>query len=111
MSLDATGIMGIEPDRLHGAYEKARAELLAQRDPSGHWIGELAASALSTATAVSAMACMSRDASTGEASTGDALTGACPAVDQLIDRGIQWLAAHQGSDGGWGDTQLSHSNV
>jgi hypothetical protein len=62
MSLDATTINGLEPDRLHAAYEKARAELLNQRDATGHWIGELSASALSTATAVSALSCVARAA-------------------------------------------------
>ena len=38
------------------AYEKAKADLLAERTPDGHWVGELSSSALSTATAVSALA-------------------------------------------------------
>jgi squalene-hopene/tetraprenyl-beta-curcumene cyclase len=93
----------VDPDRLHAAYEKARTELLARREPSGHWIGELATSALSTATAVSALACVAKAAG----SQGDSSA----AIDQLIERGVQWLADHQRADGGWGDTQQSHSNV
>jgi squalene-hopene/tetraprenyl-beta-curcumene cyclase len=29
----------------------------------------------------------------------------------LIAEGLEWLAAHQNSDGGWGDTVLSFSNI
>ena len=42
--------------RLRAAYEQAKGELLAERTPDGHWVGELSSSALSTATAVSALA-------------------------------------------------------
>jgi squalene-hopene/tetraprenyl-beta-curcumene cyclase len=33
------------------------------------------------------------------------------ATNQLIDRGIAWLVRQQNSDGGFGDTDLSHSNI
>src|SRR5256885_323657 len=42
--------------RLDAAYQTAHAALLAERTPDGHWVGELSASALSTAVAVSALA-------------------------------------------------------
>src|SRR5687768_8983446 len=45
----------IDPDRLLAAYETARAELLAARGGAAHWTGELSDSALSTATAISAL--------------------------------------------------------
>lgn len=32
-------------------------------------------------------------------------------VDTAIERGCQWLLAHQNVDGGWGDTDRSHSNI
>jgi squalene-hopene/tetraprenyl-beta-curcumene cyclase len=125
MSLDASILNAIDPDRLQAAYDKARAELLNQRDDAGHWIGELATSALSTATAVSALACTARAVQGGAVLPGGTagLPSSEPArmdkpsmaphsdVYQLIERGIQWLAAHQRPDGGWGDTQQSHSNV
>ena len=41
--------------RLEQALAKARAALLAERGPHGHWEGELSSSALSTATAVTAL--------------------------------------------------------
>src|SRR5579883_137428 len=31
--------------------------------------------------------------------------------DSLIAGGIEWLAAHQNADGGWGDTVVSFSNI
>ena len=43
------------PDRLECAYQTALAKLLAERTPEGYWVGELSTSALSTATAVSAL--------------------------------------------------------
>ena len=45
----------LTPDRLRAAYQTARAALLAERTPDGHWVGELSTSALSTAVAVSAL--------------------------------------------------------
>ncbi len=50
----------IDRDRLTSAYEKARADLLAEQNAGGHWTGELCSSALSTATAVSALASVLR---------------------------------------------------
>ena len=60
----------------------------------GHWTGELSSSALSTATAVVALATVDR------ATHSD-----------LIDAGLRWLAKTQNADGGWGDTIRSKSNI
>ena len=68
--------------------------LLDERVAAGHWEGELSTSALSTATAVVALDCVD-----------------CRAHRELIDRGTAWLVDHQNSDGGWGDTTRSFSNV
>jgi len=79
---------------LSQAVASARELLLAARGPEGHWLGELSSSALSTATAVGALALMD------------------PAAHEpLIRKGVRWLAAHQNPDGGWGDTVQSHSNL
>lgn len=32
-------------------------------------------------------------------------------VNTAIEQGCQWLLTHQNSDGGWGDTDRSHSNI
>jgi squalene-hopene/tetraprenyl-beta-curcumene cyclase len=84
--------------RLEGAYQAALAALLAERTPEGHWVGELSTSALSTATAVSALSLVKKH-------TGGR------AHDALIAGGLAWLANHQNADGGWGDTIKSLSNI
>ena len=82
--------------------EKTRAALLAERGPHGHWEGELSSSALSTATAVTALELWQRHAK--ERAAGSAQQPA-------IEAGLKWLAEHQNADGGWGDTTLSFSNI
>jgi squalene-hopene/tetraprenyl-beta-curcumene cyclase len=91
-------VPAVSPTRLQQAYEIARDKLLAERLADGHWTGELSTSALSTATAVSALCLVSRECSQ-------------PQFEDLIRRGLDWLGAHQNSDGGWGDTVNSVSNL
>ncbi|NQT21420.1 MAG: squalene--hopene cyclase [Planctomycetes bacterium] len=67
--------------------------------PDGFWQGRLASSALSTATAVSAL-CVAKEHGIGRES-----------FESLIANGAAWLAAHQNADGGWGDTADSPSNL
>jgi squalene-hopene/tetraprenyl-beta-curcumene cyclase len=93
----------LDPARLHRAYQTARRDLLAERDASGHWIGELSSSALSTATATSALALV-RQHATGPPCAPEVL-------ERLIERGVECLARSQNADGGWGDTDKSLSNV
>ncbi len=81
-------------DRLAAALQRATSALLAEMNPAGHWTGELSASALSTATAVTALA------------TADRARHA-----ELIRRGLAWLAQNVNADGGWGDTTRSKSNI
>ena len=93
----------IDRDRLNTAYEALRAQLLTERTESGHWVGELSTSALSTATAVMALEQVRRDrVRRGE--TADELL-------PVIRRGADWLVDHQNADGGWGDTLKSYSNI
>jgi len=80
--------------RLRTALQMATDALLAELTPSGHWAGELSSSSLSTATAVVAL-----------------VTVAGKEDADLIRGGLRWLAAHQNSDGGWGDTVRSKSNI
>ncbi len=92
----------IDRARLARALAKARAALLAERGPHGHWEGELSSSALSTATAVTALELWQRHASERSAVSGQR---------SAIEDGLKWLAEHQNADGGWGDTTLSFSNI
>jgi squalene-hopene/tetraprenyl-beta-curcumene cyclase len=71
-----------------------RERLLAARSPQGYWEGHLSSSALSTATAVLALAVVDRDKHSS-----------------LVARGLQWLRTNQNADGGWGDTVQSPSNL
>lgn len=82
------------------ALQQARATLLDLRSPEAGWRGKLSASALSTATAVVALALAKRE------STPTDLR-----YDRLIERGLGWLATHANADGGWGDTVCSRSNL
>ncbi|HKX26112.1 MAG TPA: prenyltransferase/squalene oxidase repeat-containing protein [Blastocatellia bacterium] len=80
--------------RLTEAYAKARARLLARQHPDGYWTGELSSSSLSTATAVCALSLVDRER-----------------FASLIAGGLRWLRDQQNSDGGWGDTVKSFSNI
>jgi squalene-hopene/tetraprenyl-beta-curcumene cyclase len=86
---------------LETAVARATGALLAERQqPGGNWRGRLSSSALSTATAVCALAIHKRY-SLGKA------TASAP----LILRGLDWLSRHANPDGGWGDTDMSISNL
>jgi squalene-hopene/tetraprenyl-beta-curcumene cyclase len=90
----------VSTDALAAALVKATGALLGERQPGGHWTGKLSSSALSTATAVCALAIHRRHAI-------EEAVAAAP----LILRGLDWLSRHVNPDGGWGDTDLSMSNL
>jgi squalene-hopene/tetraprenyl-beta-curcumene cyclase len=97
MSLPPTAD-GVETLRRRGdlshALDALCDRLLEAMHPDGFWEGRLSASALSTATAVSALSL---------ADTGS---------DQAhITAGVTWLLEHQNADRGWGDTADSPSNL
>ncbi len=89
---------GPTEDALERTRRNAVHRLLAERTEVGHWAGELSSSALSTATAVTALAAV------------DHAEGATT-HQTLVDGGLRWLADHQNPDGGWGDTVRSLSNI
>lgn len=80
--------------RLRDALQHATEALLAELTPAEHWEGELSSSALSTATAITALALIDRGVHAGP-----------------IEGGLRWLAENQNEDGGWGDTTRSKSNI
>jgi squalene-hopene/tetraprenyl-beta-curcumene cyclase len=106
-------VCAVEIDRLTAAWRNARQELLAQRTPTGHWVGELASSPLSTATAISALVLSHRG------SCQFAEDSTIGGIDELVQRelsdlvisSLHWLVRHQNDDGGWGDTDRSRSNI
>jgi squalene-hopene/tetraprenyl-beta-curcumene cyclase len=71
-----------------------RDRLLQWMHADGFWEGRLSSSALSTATALSALA-LADD----------------PGDMDRIGSGMAWLAGHQNADGGWGDTADGPSNL
>jgi squalene-hopene/tetraprenyl-beta-curcumene cyclase len=83
-----------ETTGLQATIAALRERLLAARRPQGYWQGRLSSSALSTATAVFALAVVDREKHSS-----------------LTDRGLQWLCRNQNADGGWGDTVQSPSNL
>jgi squalene-hopene/tetraprenyl-beta-curcumene cyclase len=93
---ETKGVDGATIDQaaLDRAFDRARQALLAERTEEGHWVGELSTSALSTATAVCALALVDR-----------------ARYADLIEGGLRWLSSHQNPDGGWGDTVVSVSNI
>lgn len=85
-----------------------RAELLERRvDRNGkpcHWVGKLSASALSTATAISALSVVCLESTTQSEKDKEAWV-------ELIRRGCRYLDTQQNDDGGYGDTDRSFSNI
>jgi squalene-hopene/tetraprenyl-beta-curcumene cyclase len=76
------------------ALRTATEALMREMNAKGWWPGELSSSALSTATAVVALATVDREKHAA-----------------LIAGGLHWLARNANADGGWGDTTRSKSNI
>ncbi|WP_414662220.1 prenyltransferase/squalene oxidase repeat-containing protein [Horticoccus sp. 23ND18S-11] len=87
--------------RVAAASRAAMAVLRQERSGTEPgWTGELSASALSTATAVTALTLVAR----ADPTVASAVAG-------RIERGFAWLLRTQNADGGWGDTTRSFSNI
>jgi squalene-hopene/tetraprenyl-beta-curcumene cyclase len=80
--------------RLREVRASVERALLLELNTRGHWVGELSSSALSTATAVIALAVMNREQN-----------------EKWISAGLSWLRDNVNPDGGWGDTVRSRSNL
>jgi prenyltransferase beta subunit len=78
----------------HNAYLSGREKLLAERNNGGYWTGRLSTSALSTAVSIVALKLDDN-----------------PDDKKKIDDGFLWLCCNINSDGGYGDTPDSESNV
>jgi squalene-hopene/tetraprenyl-beta-curcumene cyclase len=79
---------------LNGTIDHLQRMLLSECHEQNHWTGQLSSSALSTATAVFALAAVDPQAHAS-----------------AINPGIAWLIRHQNADGGWGDTTINQSNL
>jgi len=90
--------MPADHERFLQTRSNAVAALLSQRNAAGHWTGQLSSSALSTATAITALSLIDQARQNA-------------AHQNLIERGAAWLIEHQNVDGGWGDTVDCFSNI
>ena len=89
-----------KPPPIEPALRQAQAKLLDLRSGEAVWRGRLSASALSTATALVALALAKRESRLADGRH-----------DPLIEQGLAWLATHANTDGGWGDSIRSRSNL
>jgi len=89
-------------ERTRSTLNQLRDELLAERTDGHHWTGTLSASALSTATAISAMSAVLIHSTDPVNRTR---------LAHCIASGIRYLQHQQNEDGGFGDTDRSHSNI
>jgi squalene-hopene/tetraprenyl-beta-curcumene cyclase len=97
-------------DALDRTIDTMTARLVEERRTAGHWEGRLASSALSTATAALALMLADREMTGAPLSPSPEASGE-EGGRRLFSAGLQWLASNQNSDGGWGDTVLSFSNL
>ena len=94
-------------ERARSTLDQLREELLAERIDGHHWTGTLSPSALSTATAISAMSSVLIH-TVGSQSSGSI---SHQQISHCVASGIQYLQHQQNEDGGFGDTDRSHSNI
>jgi squalene-hopene/tetraprenyl-beta-curcumene cyclase len=87
-------MMDIDKQAFDKTLRTLTGTLKDKRHSDGHWQGNLSSSALSTATAVFALAKVDREK-----------------YKDLIEQGLRWLADTINEDGGWGDTDCSISNI
>ena len=73
---------------------EAVKKLISELNPEGYWRGELSSSALSTATATFAIYLKDKKR-----------------CKETILKALEWLANNANSDGGWGDSPDSSSNL
>jgi len=105
--------------RLKAALDLATTELLAARNAAGWWTGELSSSALSTATAVTALAVVGSQSKvqSPKSKVGSGISesdgGRSAGADNhaQLSAGLEWLVKNANADGGWGDTILIVSNL
>ena len=100
-----TSASSLDREQIRQALASATRKLLESRVREGYWEGELSSSALSTATAVLALALLLRE---GEGRVDRGLLATCRT---LVAKGTGWLVGTRNPDGGFGDTVGSPSNL
>lgn len=106
--------MSISVERIERAIHRLRTDLSESKGSSSHWAGALSTSALSTATAVSALSICRDQFHSKPWIVEDSIHGSRYSYDQwlkLINDGSLWLSNAQNDDGGFGDTDRSLSNI
>jgi len=86
--------MDIDKNKLEQSLQMARDHLVGSMENASCWQGRLSSSALATATAVTALAVIDKGK-----------------YADLIAAGLGWLCRNVNEDGGWGDTEVSESNI
>ena len=86
--------MEIDRNKLTQSLNSVRSRLVGSMAKDCCWKGRLSSSALSTATAITALSLVDKAKHKG-----------------LIAAGFEWLIANSNDDGGWGDTPVSESNI
>ena len=107
----------VDVERLLLAHKAVRAELLAERAPEGHWVGQMSGSPVATAAAVSALV-VSHHKDSDDA-LRETAAGGGHVIEQLVQgdlselllESVHWLARRQNEDGGWGDCDGAKSNI
>lgn len=94
-----------QKERLEQAWHAVHRLLMELRSEGGFWRGRLSSSPLATATAVSALSVFS------EANKDNPDESDREWTEEAICKGIGYLCGTQNSDGGWGDTERSLSNI
>ncbi|QDT01148.1 prenyltransferase/squalene oxidase repeat-containing protein [Adhaeretor mobilis] len=107
----------LDGPRIDAAFHTARQTLLAARNQDGVFEGRLSSSPLSTATAISALALAEQHVDDDQHADGKTDTAWFTGVmmrnelSELFTQSLGYLAKQQNDDGGWGDTDLSPSNI
>ncbi len=96
--------VSVGAEELEKAWQKIRDALVGEQTSTKHWVGQLSTSALSTATAISAWSLVRKH-------NAQSYAARSAEIDQSIHVAAQWLIEHQNHDGGFGDTDQSHSNI
>ncbi len=94
------------------ALQIVEDRLRSLRNSDGYWEGRLSNSALSTATAVSALSVCLRERSNDSTTLNATASHETSDVwRKLVEQGAAFLLQSQNEDGGFGDTDRSHSNI